>query len=89
MKHWKIWIDTGGTFTDCLATSPEGRETRLKVLSNGVLRGKVKALANEKTLLISEQWQVKADIFDGYELCFPSFPHWGYHQITGSLSCQR
>ena len=65
MKHWKIWIDTGGTFTDCLATSPEGRETRLKVLSNGVLRGKVKALANEKTLLISEQWQVKADIFDG------------------------
>ncbi len=84
MKHWKIWIDTGGTFTDCLATSPEGRETRLKVLSNGVLRGKVKALVTEKTLLISEQWQVKADIFDGYELCFPSFPHWGYHQITGS-----
>ena len=84
MNHWKIWIDTGGTFTDCLATSPEGEETRLKVLSNGVLRGKVMALANEKTLLISEQWQVKVDIFDGYELCFPSFPQWGYHQITGS-----
>lgn len=84
MKYWKIWIDTGGTFTDCLATGPDGREMRLKVLSNGVLRGKVKALVTEKMLLISEQWQAKADIFEGYQLSFPSFPHWGNYQIKST-----
>jgi 5-oxoprolinase (ATP-hydrolysing) len=35
---WKIWIDTGGTFTDCIAVSPVGEWTRLKVLSSSVLR---------------------------------------------------
>lgn len=36
---WTLQIDTGGTFTDCLATDPEGREHRCKVLSNSSLRG--------------------------------------------------
>ena len=35
---WKIWIDTGGTFTDCIAISPLGKLTRMKVLSSGILR---------------------------------------------------
>lgn len=37
-KHWAIWIDTGGTFTDCIATDPEGKFTKVKVLSSGILR---------------------------------------------------
>lgn len=37
-KHWAIWIDTGGTFTDCIATDPEGKLTKVKVLSSGILR---------------------------------------------------
>ncbi len=36
---WQIWIDTGGTFTDCLAVSPGGETRRAKVLSSGALRG--------------------------------------------------
>ncbi|MGC3942922.1 MAG: hydantoinase/oxoprolinase family protein [Chryseolinea sp.] len=35
---WKIWIDTGGTFTDCIATDPSENVFRLKVLSSSVLR---------------------------------------------------
>lgn len=35
---WKIWIDTGGTFTDCVATAPTSEIIRLKVLSSGLLR---------------------------------------------------
>ncbi|MEO5975603.1 MAG: hydantoinase B/oxoprolinase family protein [Chryseolinea sp.] len=38
---WKIWVDTGGTFTDCIATSPIGHISRLKVLSSSLLRLKV------------------------------------------------
>ena len=36
--HWSIWIDTGGTFTDCLALDPAGDMHRAKVLSSGALR---------------------------------------------------
>ncbi len=36
--NWRIAADTGGTFTDCHAIDPEGREFRCKVLSTGHLR---------------------------------------------------
>ena len=38
---WQIWIDTGGTFTDCIAIDPEGRTRVCKVLSSGALRDRV------------------------------------------------
>ncbi len=38
---WRIATDTGGTFTDCHALDPQGRETRCKVLSTGCLRAVV------------------------------------------------
>mgnify|MGYP003716606215 CR=1 FL=1 len=36
---WRVWVDTGGTFTDCLAADPRGRTHRFKVLSSSCLRG--------------------------------------------------
>ncbi|MCA1964838.1 MAG: hypothetical protein LDL31_12915, partial [Prosthecobacter sp.] len=38
---WHIATDTGGTFTDCHAISPDGRESRCKVLSTGYLRARL------------------------------------------------
>ena len=38
MAMWQMWIDTGGTFTDCVAQDPEGRTRRVKVLSSSALR---------------------------------------------------
>jgi 5-oxoprolinase (ATP-hydrolysing) len=35
---WQVWIDTGGTFTDCVAVDPSGRPRSCKVLSSGALR---------------------------------------------------
>ena len=40
-RPWRIWIDTGGTFTDCLAVDPGGRLHRAKVLSTSALRGRI------------------------------------------------
>ena len=40
---WNFWIDVGGTFTDCLALSPDGTEHVVKVLSSGKVRGVVTA----------------------------------------------
>lgn len=38
---WLIRVDTGGTFTDGWAQSPEGRQVRCKVLSSGILRTQI------------------------------------------------
>lgn len=43
---WRIATDTGGTFTDCHALDPEGRETRCKVLSTGCLRAVIERGTN-------------------------------------------
>ncbi|MDC0325616.1 hydantoinase/oxoprolinase family protein, partial [bacterium] len=50
---WRIWVDTGGTFTDCLAQSPDGRICRAKVLSSGRLRATVSAPSCDDRLFIS------------------------------------
>ncbi len=41
---WRVWVDTGGTFTDCLARDPQGGWHRRKVLSNSSLRGRVESV---------------------------------------------
>ncbi len=38
---WQFWIDVGGTFTDCIGRSPQGRLIRHKLLSSGVTKGAV------------------------------------------------
>lgn len=68
MSSWKIWVDTGGTFTDCLATSPSGTLTRLKVLSNGAIRGKVLTRLSADTLAVEINWPTDIDIYEGYTI---------------------
>ena len=63
---WKVWIDTGGTFTDCLAYDPNGNFYRTKVLSSSALRGKIIKVIDGNSLLINANWQVEKDIFRNY-----------------------
>ncbi|RLE30219.1 MAG: 5-oxoprolinase, partial [Acidobacteria bacterium] len=42
---WQIWIDTGGTFTDCIAVDPDGRHLSCKVLSSGCLRDRIEEVS--------------------------------------------
>lgn len=63
---WKIWVDTGGTFTDCLAIDDAGNLSRLKVLSNGTLRGRVISQLAADTLAVDINWPVLHDIYEGY-----------------------
>lgn len=48
--HWQFWIDVGGTFTDCVARSPEGAIVTVKVLSSGVTKGLATAVAAPRTV---------------------------------------
>ncbi|MFO1485818.1 MAG: hydantoinase B/oxoprolinase family protein [Verrucomicrobiaceae bacterium] len=43
---WRIAADTGGTFTDCHALDPQGRESRCKVLSTGHLRAMLASMTD-------------------------------------------
>lgn len=65
---WKFWIDTGGTFTDCLAQSPEGDDLRSKVLSNSAIRGRVVEQLGARALRIDWPVEVGDDFFAGYRL---------------------
>ena len=38
---WRFWIDVGGTFTDTLAVSPDGRRLHSKVLSSALTKGRI------------------------------------------------
>ena len=65
---WRIWIDTGGTFTDCLAVDPRGALRRAKVLSTSAVRGRIAAGSGGSTLRVAAPWDVPAGFFAGFEL---------------------
>ncbi len=67
MKNWQIWIDTGGTFTDCIAIAPNGEKKRVKVLSSGKIRGLLLERHSARCFKIQHSWQVEQDILQGYD----------------------
>ncbi len=65
-EHWKIWVDTGGTFTDCIGSNNRGSWQRIKVLSDGSLRATITEVVDDKNVKIQHQWPIKTDILRGY-----------------------
>ena len=64
----EFWIDVGGTFTDCLMRSPEGRLTTYKVLSSGITKGSVTSLPNELQLRDAARIGDPPEFWTGYTL---------------------
>jgi len=67
-EHWDFWIDTGGTFTDCLACSPTGQFQRLKVLSSGAVRGRVQEIVRSNQIRLTGLPEVGDEFFTGFEM---------------------
>lgn len=65
-QNWQIWIDTGGTFTDCLAIDPSGNKTRIKVLSSSCLRGCITGKYSPNTYRFEASWPHDGDLFKNY-----------------------
>jgi len=68
---WVLSIDTGGTFTDCLARDRSGRKSRIKVLSSSALRGSIAECltperAGECRLRIDTAWGGPDDLVRGF-----------------------
>ena len=62
---WQLWIDTGGTFTDCVAIDPEGSSRCVKVLSSGAVRATVVANGPEGPRL-ETRFDLPEGFFAGY-----------------------
>ncbi len=75
MNSWHLYIDTGGTFTDCLACDPQGKWYRRKVLSNASLRGKIVSQPASGQICIEESWGLDRDILGGYLLNIHGIDH--------------
>ncbi len=68
---WRLAVDTGGTFTDCLAIDPAGQVRRAKVLSSAALRARIAARLDAVTVVLAPSgvaWQLPDGFFDGCEL---------------------
>ncbi|QSE98588.1 hydantoinase B/oxoprolinase family protein [Fulvivirga lutea] len=65
---WKIWIDTGGTFTDCIAIDPEFHQHRLKLLSSGIIKCYIKQKLDDTTLKVSLNPPINSNILSNYQL---------------------
>lgn len=74
-NNWQIWIDTGGTFTDCLAYDPSGKQHRVKVLSSSALRGTVTEMISRQEFRINKKWVVAKDFIIGFKFSLLNVDH--------------
>ncbi len=65
---WRVWIDTGGTFTDGLGLDPGGGLHRAKVLSSSALRGRVENVLGSRELHYRSTWRLVDGFAAGAEL---------------------
>ena len=53
-KTYNIFVDTGGTFTDCITVDSFGKFTKRKVLSSGSIRGTIVKQVDRKAFQIEK-----------------------------------
>ena len=89
-RPWQVWVDTGGTFTDCVARDPDGGLHRAKVLSSSCLRGRIAEQLEPQRLRIDGSWTLPDGFFAGARLRLlaapgETFPVVGYEGATATL----
>ncbi|NGP78038.1 5-oxoprolinase [Balneolaceae bacterium YR4-1] len=72
---WNIWIDTGGTFTDCIGIDPDGVMHKAKVLSSSSLRGSVVKSLKANRYIIEQDWEAPSRFIEGFQLNLLGITH--------------
>lgn len=85
--EWEFWIDTGGTFTDCLGKSPDGVYHRAKVLSSSSLRASIVGL-DSRSLELDFENRYPDDFFKGFTAGFSGIPETLVVQTYESKRCR-
>lgn len=66
LYRWEFFVDTGGTFTDCLGKGPDGKEVRVKVLSRGSLSAQVVQMVSDREILLDSETDWPEDFPRGF-----------------------
>ena len=66
--RWQFSIDVGGTFTDVVAQTPDGRAVTFKLLSSGVFKGTVGPKSDATTIFDDRRRGDPPDFWNGYTL---------------------
>lgn len=64
----RVWVDIGGTFTDCLVHSADGRRLVGKVLSSGVTKGSIAEGSTAQSVLDPDQQGTVDEFWKGFTL---------------------
>ena len=67
-RPWRVAVDTGGTFTDCLAIDPRGLVHRAKVLSSGAIRARLVAGPSDGNWTLSSRLEPPDGFFAGWRV---------------------
>ncbi len=67
---WEFAIDVGGTFTDCIARSPDGELRPIKVLSSGVTKGQIEDRQGTNRLVDPLRRHDAPNFWIGYDIRF-------------------
>ncbi|MCA9110433.1 MAG: hypothetical protein KDA52_10820, partial [Planctomycetaceae bacterium] len=70
MPIWEFWVDVGGTFTDCVARSPDGALSTIKTLSSGVTPGCVRQRLDDQQIADPARSDNPSGFWNGYRLRF-------------------
>lgn len=87
LKKWHIWIDTGGTFTDCIAIDPVENLHHVKVLSNSSLRGTVLSRISSNEIRVAQQWKAPDNFIN--ELEFSTLSEEGIRSTVTAFDAQN
>jgi 5-oxoprolinase (ATP-hydrolysing) len=79
LPKWSFFVDTGGTFTDCFARSPDGAVHRAKVLSRGSLSARISQISGPNRLLLEGPPDWPEDFPVGFLLLSKD----GKHRVEG------
>jgi 5-oxoprolinase (ATP-hydrolysing) len=66
MNDWNIWINRGKEITEGMAINTDGELSRIKVLSTGRLRGRIKRQIATNLFETEQNWGINDDIFSDY-----------------------
>jgi len=65
---WEFWIDVGGTFTDCIARSPDNQLLTTKTLSSGTTKGRVHRFLDPRHLEDPSRTRDGDHFWDNYHI---------------------
>ena len=97
MNDWEFWIDVGGTFTDCIARTPDGELLTHKLLSSGVTKGRVSQRTAHHQFTAADRQNDPPSFWIGYEIRLLDAAgqptHTGsvtaFDHLTGTLTADR